>query len=366
MIESTALFFAMTHAVFLLDYIKLKKSKYLIFSIFMGILGILTKATTLPPFTVAVILYQTMFLFAQKKSILKSIDKSFILIVFSIILPYAIGLSWVDYSDEIKKMNPFGFYITSESLKEWNYGTIGQKFSLRLWLLLIPGRMIPDLFGHIIVLFLLCSILIIVYKNLNKKFIFNIKEFKPLKLSAVLFFLFLLPIVLFTNLHIVHDYYQIANGIFLILCAALLIDYLLIHNKHIGYFAFFVLLISQISTFYIKDFQKIINPTYSSEYLSALKIKKLTEFDNIIVGYGSDWTSVVPLYAERKSLMIPFWFSNESLEESITIIKEDYEFKVGGLLLCNQESFPEALEELFNNNRNLVFIEGKCKFFMSS
>jgi len=47
-------------------------------------------------------------------------------------LAIALGatLAWTRWADSIKEQNPFASYLTSSALREWNFGTLGQRFNI--------------------------------------------------------------------------------------------------------------------------------------------------------------------------------------------------------------------------------------------
>ena len=43
------------------------------------------------------------------------------------------GLLGLGYADSVKEQNPIGTYLTSEALRQWNFGTLLQRWNLDQW-----------------------------------------------------------------------------------------------------------------------------------------------------------------------------------------------------------------------------------------
>jgi hypothetical protein len=100
-------------------------------------------------------------------------------------------------------MNAMGVFLTSDALKNWNFGTWAQRTSGQLWISTIVQRVAPDTLGR----FVLLSTVVAGTALASRRYAF------PALCAA---FAFVLPFLLFTNLHLVHNYYQYANAIFLL------------------------------------------------------------------------------------------------------------------------------------------------------
>src|SRR6185295_19702346 len=87
------------------------------------------------------------------------------------------------------------------ALGQWNFGTLAQRFSFELWSTL-RYRTLPDVIGHGAVAVAALGLLIAAHRRVAPA------------LACVA--LFLSAPLIFTNLHVVHNYYAYANGIFLI------------------------------------------------------------------------------------------------------------------------------------------------------
>lgn len=116
---------------------------------------------------------------------------------------------------------------------------------------------------------------------------------------------FLVPFLVFTNLHIIHNYYQNANGIFAI--AAVGIGVAAVaeagHRLHYALAAgvLVVLVVSQV-VYFKRNFEpQILNDTTQDPlFLAAQLVKAKTSPNSSVLVFGNDWSSIVPYYSERE------------------------------------------------------------------
>ena len=127
--------------------------------------------------------------------------------------------------------------------------------------------------------------------------------------------LFLLPFIVFTNLHIVHDYYQMANAVFLSIAVGLSFFYLLktdyVFPLGLGHAAL-------VAAFLASNYYEFLKSPYFSLRMWETQaqrqtmqmcdfIKHNTPADRPVIWFGSAWTSEYAFYSERKSLTDPDW-----------------------------------------------------------
>ena len=122
--------------------------------------------------------------------------------------------SWVDYSDVVKARNPLAAGLVSSNLNDWNYGTWAQKSSPSVWAL-ISGKTLVLTFGLAGLVLPFAA----VWWWWPARRSFAASEHGRI-LCAALAAATSAPLV-FTNLHLQHDYYQFANGLYLWVAVAL-------------------------------------------------------------------------------------------------------------------------------------------------
>jgi hypothetical protein len=118
-----------------------------------------------------------------------------------------------------------------------------------------------------------------------------------------------LPILVFTNLHGIHSYYQYENGVFLI--AAVGLDVAAIRDSGRGVLAVLVLLslLAGQYTYFYRDYSRYLFADYSGNRilrLAALAREK-TQPDESLLVLGLDWGSELPYLSQRKALELPVW-----------------------------------------------------------
>jgi hypothetical protein len=304
MIETTALFFSIAAIKYFIEIITKGFSlRCFLFYIFFISLSILQKSTTGLPvlliLSIAFILTE-LKISSSIKDFIFSKRLFFIFIYF--VIPLAIGMAWLVYTDQVKSLNSLGTQLTSNALSKWNWGSIQQKLSADLYINVIWNRIfVKNLAGM-----LGASILVLSF--------FSKPNTKAKYIVIYSCALGLVPFFLFTNLHIVHDYYQCANLIFLIYAIAVAIG---------GIFAPALgdqILIPTLTLFFISNYI-----TLSSGYLLVIKTKYTKENRDLAIGeilkrelskdkqfiaFGNDWSSSLAYISQRKSFTVPMFYKN--------------------------------------------------------
>ena len=212
LIESTALFFSLWSVYLYLKILnKIRNcglSKGLIIQTFLLFatltLSMLVKITTAFPILIIFfidilrIFFYNIY-FSKQYKYISAISIFCIICLASSLIYYF----WNDYTNSIKLENYFSSFLLGSNIKNFVFGNIFQRFSISLWGKVVIFRCFYIL-GVIPILFLTYKIFPITNLKLKVFLIYN-------------FFLFLFPLIFFTNLHNVHEYYQYANEIYLII-----------------------------------------------------------------------------------------------------------------------------------------------------
>lgn len=244
-------------------------------------LGMLQKATTTGP--VMLVMAVILFIHYVRENGLRLPNMRLLLqgaVAFGI--PLIIGGIWAAYAEQVKQLNPFGADLSAIKMKEWNSGSVESYLDPSTWEMIFLRNI------YTIGIFLL--LLPLGSKGARKT-------------AAACFALFLLPIVLFLNLHSIHDYYQTACLYFLVGGAAVIIGERLVADKGMGIALLAVVLLLNASVFMKSYYPSI---SYEERISSALQVadavKKYTPAGSALVVYGYDWNSTIAYYAERKTL----------------------------------------------------------------
>jgi hypothetical protein len=257
--------------------------------------------------------------------------------------------------------NPLGAKLVSAELARWgwNFGSLGQRFSSQLWQEVIWNRLFkPNLSGLIGVLALSGGL-------------FLTRENKTRILILMLLLAGLLPLFVFTNLHIVHTYYQMANCVFLLVALGLSImavaDRLLVKHPllHGAFLAFFI---AANFYFFASDLMKLRASDINSDNNRVLKIsdyvKAHTNANDAVIWYGFDWSSEPAFYAERKSLTVADWMGAET--DVIDHTEKYLRAPPGAIVLCpnaaNAEKIGNAITNKFGPGKSQIV--DSCQIYL--
>lgn len=275
-------------------------------------------------------------------------------LVFSSLLVYLIPLIiaylWVLHTDILKMQNPIGQHLTSKALSGWNYGSIDQKLSLNFWYGIVYNRVVAQnsfmFFGLLTVFAFLLT-----HANLTLK-----------KLVASSLFLFLLPFCVFTNLHAVHDYYQVSNIVFLSIAVGVAVYYsadrLFTKYAIVKYMVLSLFVGYSLFNYYGYYYKYRSQTDLSAEEIARKNrtidvsnfIKKNTPKDMPIIVYGYDWSSEMAFYSDRKSLTLPWGgWDFEALANPKKFLPSQ---NASSIINCPNQNFAEInnkIHELYKN-----------------
>ena len=300
MIKSCALFFSSLALALLASFLRHRRNPAAVGAALAGTAAVLVKATTFPAFAFVggcLILYDVWTQLRTGRTLGEL--KHALIAGLVITLPFVVGAGWVAFSDRIKLANDFGTLLTSANLAGWNLGTWQQRFSATLWHDTVAKRVLPDLFGAAVPA-AFAAIGGAVFAR--SRFAFG----------AILACAgFLVPFLVFSNLHIVHNYYQYANGIFALAAVGISIAGMAEGRRLLQVLAgalLIVLVVAQVAK-YKAAFAPSVTNDYSQNRLLKIStiIKEHTPTDSSIVVIGDDWASTVPYLAERKGLALMPW-----------------------------------------------------------
>ena len=208
-------------------------------------------------------------------------------------MPFGVGIGWVAYTDAIKAANEFGRMFTSVALEQWNFGTFQQRISSQLFDT-VRWRVTPDILG---------ALYPVAFVVLGA----NLTSTKTLVIAAAALLGFVVPFLVFTNLHIVHNYYQAANALFLVVAVGLGIGRIFDCSQR----AVALLLLAGIAAgqlfFFYAHFAPYITHDYNNDRTLRISLiaKAITQPSQSLIVIGEEWGSTVPFYSERKALAVP-------------------------------------------------------------
>ncbi|MCX6267886.1 MAG: glycosyltransferase family 39 protein [Bacteroidetes bacterium] len=339
MIESTALFFAITTLWLSIVFLETKRILPLVFAVSCAIIASLVKITTMASFTMIISVWALVcwlkekgYRFGLKTTLYYG---AFLLLV--ILLPVYLAREWVAYSDTLKSVNLYAAQTTmSTNLNSWNFGTLDQKFSLTTW-----NRILIHSAIYSIPFYAICIAMLIL------AFILKLKYRKEALISV---FLYLLAPAIFTNLYYVHSYYTYANSIFL--CAALefLVISFIINKKNYlkvaGYGMAAGVMIFFFSQ-YLKEYYQLAK--LNQDYVISVSkwIKENTGKDDVMIVYGNDWGSEYAYYSERKTIALRDVFKSVKDPMFQYIIRKHSKYNITTLVF---DSYQGMYKKVFVND----------------
>ena len=207
LIETTGLFLSLSMVACVVAGFRGRDWRWLVAGLVFGILAALCKVTT---WAVACGVAGLLILFSngipQRKDLLWMGGAA-----LAAVLPLIPAKLWLNHGDKVKAENPFAReIITATSAKQsaWNFGTWDQKTNPEVWMHI--GRHITDqllvpvpILGHWILPLILVAG----------------AAASPRRIPLILIFLagFAAGPLIFTNLYFEHNYYWVANGVWLLL-----------------------------------------------------------------------------------------------------------------------------------------------------
>jgi hypothetical protein len=323
LIESTALFFTLLSLYF---YSRLRSNNSASalsinllatgFVISLSV-GLLVKATTALP-TMALVtgdwIWQSRIALQSRKKMREQV-----LLGGAIAISFALLYSWTHHADAVKQLNPIGAQLTSSALRAWNFGLASQRLQPQLWQDVVVQRMLTPV-GTIPATALIAYGLWI---STNRTFFL-----------ACLFLTFA-PLLVFTNLHIAHAYYQASNQIFLLMAVAGSAATILEQPrqkaipKALVIAALTILITSNLSNFHTSDWSR--SGRRSSDKLAIGKlILNNTPANSAIIVFGDDWSSAFAYHSQRRAFTRPDW---PSLDLSSIDVLRDSDRHLGSLPL---------------------------------
>ncbi|MBC5781730.1 glycosyltransferase family 39 protein [Ramlibacter sp. USB13] len=300
MIESTALFFALC---FLYFAVRISEGSpawrdFAGCAVFLA-LALLQKVTTvLPMLAVAGVLVLARNWRAGRSPAFWAAA------IASVAVPLAIGWGWIAWTDAIKAKHPLAVTLTSQALADWNYGPLHQRWSGHFWQTLGKRMLWPSL------AMLLAFVAVgIAWFRADRRL---------LRLHLALLALFLLPLLVFANVHFVHDYYQSANAVFWSVLVGLSVAAVMERARPVRYpwrpLLAGALLLANVDGFNeqydIYKFRRI-GDEHRTLQLAEF-VRRETPPELPVVWIGDDWSSEYAFYSRRRSLTVPKWYDLEA------------------------------------------------------
>lgn len=338
MIETTALFFSLACLPFAIDVIRRKDSlKSAPLFLLFATAGVLQKSTTTAPILLFLAVAAVGFQIRSDGLSVRALHRS-IYPVMILGMPLVLGLCWAYYADVVKLANPMGSQLTSKALTTWNFGTLAQRLDPGTWRLVIWKRSLVWNAGGVI------GLLLLALPWLGNR---EHRRFGWISLGAIA--LFILPVLIFTNVHIVHEYYQVACVAFLLGAISIVTGAWL--NRATG----IVMMVPVVTLAIVISNVIVFNRAYGMAFSEALDkldprsvqayrvgkyLREHTHRDTGLVVFGQDYSSEIAFQSQRKSMTVPSWFK-EYRQLWETPQKYLGEIPLAAIVICPpSEDFP--------------------------
>lgn len=299
MIETAALFFTLACLPFAIDLIRGAGGwrSVALFVVF-AIAGVLQKSTTTGPVLLFLALAATVVHVGQSGVSVQTVRR-LLPAALAIGGVLAVGLAWAHYADLVKMENPFGKQLTSRGLATWNFGTVAQRLDPVTWALLWERTFRWNAAGLVGVLLLVLPWFV---SRQHRRYAW---------LSAIPLLLYVLPLLIFTNLHYVHEYYQVACVVYLLAALAVIIGGWFPAVSGTQFFTpalVLLLMLANVSVFnsaygiVTKRNIEELDPRSVQAYEIGQYLRIHTDPGDGLVIFGESYSSEVAYQAQRKSM----------------------------------------------------------------
>lgn len=321
LMESTALCFGLSYLAFAVAYRECPGLKPALGVLVIGTLAALIKITTFATCFLGVVLILTHTAFHRK------VGRRLWVQGLLHAVPVVLALVWTRYADGVKAQNQFGQFLTAHALHAWNFGTLEQRLNPENWAAI--GRRLGLMVGH----------LGMVGVSLAGLFLAGRRW---LEAGLCVLLAFSGPLI-FLNLHVVHEYYPYANGIYLIAAVGIALAALMerggVYRRGAAYLLVVLLAVSALR--YLQYFYPKQSLNRLQEVDVARTVRRVTRPTEVLLIVGCDWSPEIPYYSGRRALMIPDW-KTVSFRSLPTYLQRLEGTPVGALVI--REDAPRRFE----------------------
>jgi 4-amino-4-deoxy-L-arabinose transferase-like glycosyltransferase len=331
MIESCALFLAAAFLVLILAGSRatdLRKALLtLAVAALIGTLAALVKVTTFAVFLLAavalVVSARRGILFRKPRQVAtRPSGLPWYVWLVALLVPVAAVAAWTGFADSQKALNPIGQRFVSSNQHGWLFGWLAQRFDPSLWVQVIITRSVSEAIGSWSAV-ILAGVAAVWLRGPARA------------LVLCLLTLFISAFLVFTNLHVVHNYYQYANSIFLIMAAATCLWVASRKTPALLVLLLVVLVLQDVE--FRKGYARAMFGPLDATSRTTLSVSNVlrsrTKPDDVVLVYGYEWSSEIAYYAQRRTVTVPDW---DSLQVDVLRNVEHYAGSnpLGAIVVC--------------------------------
>lgn len=287
LMETMALMFGLWFWVAYERGVAARSPGWLVLAIIVGVGASLVKVTTFLLYALPACIWSLQRLWAARH---RNWQSELAWMAGAAALPLAAGIWWVHYTDAIKALNPMAYFLSSQSLREWNLGTTQMRLSPDLWRL--KGLLVRDSLTSMSAV-VICG------------WCFLLTDRRRWKEITFCLLLFVVVLVIFPMLYAVHEYYYVANTVFLLLAMGLALVSLA-ESRAAGWIL--GLTLATVTGFQGWGYAEHYYPQ-QHYYIQGgngvtQALNTFTRPREVIVTVGQDWSSIIPYFAQRRALML--------------------------------------------------------------
>jgi hypothetical protein len=356
MIESCALFFSVLYLALAAEYLNKPKTLTGALLLVSGILAAMVKITTFFGFALCCGLLLIADGYHRRGQGTKNYLAHLGFTMYAGVLPVLAGYGWSLYAEAQRVQNPLAGFTSLSALSEFTFGTAHLRLSPEFWQV-IWSRSIKDILGSnlLILPILLCLPLI--------------RRERRLCVAAAAVFVAVL--LTFTNLHFVHNYYQYANGVFLIAAVAFCIAGLIAIGGRARITGVTLFAISLLFGLHQYRVSFAVSQEHDNTALRgiAAAIQTHSQPDDAVMVYGMDWSAELLHASNRRGLMIRDGVSME--DPNLQKARDNLgSHKLGAMVFCLAERPNEAETRLRTCKTGFqeepVYMDEFCALYLPS
>ncbi len=308
---------------------------------FFGVLAGLIKVTTFAPFFILGTCLAFWGLWKDKAAGKFKSERAIAIGMLCVAMPVAATWRWTKFADGLKVQNPLGVFLTSHALSAWNFGPFAERLHPRIYLQLLNAA--SNHVGNIWV----SVIVLLVYTALFRRWNWTATACVALYIGTIL---------IFFNLHVVHEYYPYSNAIFLVVATGVLISEVL---KAPGVRAWIgvvllILVMASCGVRYFSHYYPLQRNNAAGRPEAAGLIDKVTGPQSVILILGLDWSAELPYQSHRRAIM-DATFDPKSYIWSIGPIEQAISNQgpgnVAALVACDKGRYEPRLSILLKDVR---------------
>lgn len=327
MIESTALFFAVTYLLAVHRATKAGATSrqtivWLTAALASGVLGGMVKVTTFVPWwTGAAILVAAR---AWRKPFARAMLAG---VAAGLILPVLAAAGWLAFSGAVKSENPLSARLAWSTVAWQHFGPLSMRFSPQSWYS-VPGSTILGRTRHTVVgSFAVFAAAWLAIASLRRR----------LSATLVCVALYVLPIAIFMHLYTAHVYYSYANSLLLITVVGCGIVALLERRDVMSWLGLGLLSAALLAatTNYLSGYYVDQQSDDPSRWPLATALQQQVPAGDVLLIYGLDLNTEFTYTARRRAIMS--WEDRGAgdplFERSLALLAQDNR-RIGALVAC--------------------------------